>query len=99
MAGSIPVDWYNNVVPVVMIALGLSQGWAMAIPDYEGPNSVYGGAILGGQATLDGIRAAEGFAPMELTQGAGTPVVMAGFPEAPFRRAGPPSIGKRTPPN
>ncbi|WP_238846774.1 lipase family protein [Nocardia arthritidis] len=77
--GSIPVDWYNNVMPIVMIALGLSQGWAMAIPDYEGPNSVYGGAVLGGQATLDGIRAAEGFAPMELAQGAGTPVVMAGY--------------------
>lgn len=35
----------------------LVRGWSIAIPDHLGPNSAYGAARLGGQITLDGIRA------------------------------------------
>ncbi|GAC69050.1 lipase family protein [Gordonia soli] len=41
----------------------LQQGWTIAIPDHLGPRSAYGAAKLGGKVTLDGIRAAQKFAP------------------------------------
>ncbi|MFD6161014.1 lipase family protein [Nocardia sp. NPDC060256] len=77
--GSIPADYVNSAETSLGIALGVSQGWAVAITDYQGPNSAWGAAILGGQATLDGIRAAENFAPMQLTAGAQTPVGLMGY--------------------
>ncbi|MFI5778074.1 lipase family protein [Nocardia sp. NPDC051570] len=77
--GSIPADYVNSAETSLAVALGVSQGWAVAIPDYEGPNSAYGAAILGGQATLDGIRAAESFAPLQLTAGPATPVGLMGY--------------------
>jgi Secretory lipase len=59
------------------IALLLDQGWDVAVPDYEGPQSEYGVGPPGG-ATLDGIRAVESFAPAAL-EGARTPVGMMGY--------------------
>ncbi|MEV4126466.1 lipase family protein [Nocardia sp. NPDC049707] len=41
---------------VVLNALLLS-GWSIALPDHLGPTFAYGAARLGGQITLDGIRA------------------------------------------
>lgn len=35
----------------------LIRGWSVALPDHLGPTSAYGAARLGGQITLDGIRA------------------------------------------
>ncbi|MGW5749651.1 lipase family protein [Nocardia rhamnosiphila] len=35
----------------------LVRGWSVALPDHLGPTSAYGAARLGGQITLDGIRA------------------------------------------
>lgn len=43
----------------------LQQGWAVVIPDHQGPNSAYAAGPLGGRITLDGIRAATSFAPLE----------------------------------
>ncbi|MGW0037186.1 lipase family protein [Gordonia sp. NPDC003376] len=43
--------------------VALRRGWTVAIPDHLGPRSAYGAARLGGQITLDGIRAVQGFAP------------------------------------
>ncbi|MFJ4650896.1 lipase family protein [Nocardia sp. NPDC088792] len=77
--GSIPADFVNSAETSLAMVLGLSQGWAVSIPDYEGPNSAYGASILGGQATLDGIRAAENFAPLQLTAGTRTPVGLMGY--------------------
>ncbi|MBF6215144.1 lipase [Nocardia puris] len=54
----------------------LARGWAVAVPDHLGPNSAYGAARLGGRITLDGIRAAQRFAPAGL---GGSPVGMAGY--------------------
>ncbi len=36
----------------------LERGWVVTLPDHLGPDSAYGAARLGGQITLDGIRAA-----------------------------------------
>ncbi|ASF07633.1 putative lipase [Nocardia brasiliensis NBRC 14402] len=35
----------------------LQRGWTVTLPDHLGPNFAYGAAKLGGQITLDGIRA------------------------------------------
>ncbi|RJO70163.1 lipase [Nocardia panacis] len=35
----------------------LLRGWSVALPDHLGPTSAYGAAKLGGQITLDGLRA------------------------------------------
>ncbi|MGX1807381.1 lipase family protein [Nocardia sp. NPDC055321] len=37
----------------------LQRGWSIALPDHLGPRSAYGAAKLGGQITLDGIRAVQ----------------------------------------
>lgn len=38
--------------------LALARGWAVLLPDHEGPNAAYGANIQGGHITLDAIRAA-----------------------------------------
>ncbi len=43
--------------PILNVAL--QRGWTIALPDHLGPNSAYGAARLGGQITLDGIRAVQ----------------------------------------
>ncbi|WP_405162112.1 lipase family protein [Nocardia sp. NBC_01499] len=56
----------------------LGAGWAVTMPDHEGPNSAFAAGPLEGQITLDGIRATENFAPMGLP-GKETKVGMAGY--------------------
>lgn len=46
--------------------LPLQMGWAIVIADHLGPRSAYGAARLGGQITLDSIRAAQGYEPLHL---------------------------------
>lgn len=77
-SGAIPADYVNAAEILIPIAAGLGQGWTVAMPDYEGPNSAYGASRLGAQATLDGIRAAENFAPSELN-GPSTPAALWGY--------------------
>nr|WP_325052043.1 lipase family protein [Nocardia stercoris] len=55
----------------------LQQGWAVVIPDHEGPESAYAAGPLGGRITLDGIRAAIGFSPLEVDST--SPVGMYGY--------------------
>lgn len=45
----------------------LSNGWAVAAPDYEGPDSQFLAGRMEGQAVLDGLRAAVAFSPAGLT--------------------------------
>ncbi len=54
----------------------LSRGWSIALPDHLGPQSAYGAARLGGQITLDGIRAAERVPELTLRH---SRVAMAGY--------------------
>ncbi|MGX1776754.1 MFS transporter [Nocardia brasiliensis] len=63
---------------LVIAQTALSMGWAVVIPDHEGPDSAFGAGPLAGRITLDAIRAAESFPPMELP-GTATQVGMFGY--------------------
>jgi hypothetical protein len=39
------------------VQMGLAHGWAVSVPDYEGPDASFSAGTLSGQATLDGVRA------------------------------------------
>src|SRR5580704_14439211 len=54
------------------VATGTSLGYTVVIPDFEGPDNEWTAGIEAGYGTLDGIRAAENFAPLGLP-GAQTP--------------------------
>jgi hypothetical protein len=60
------------------VATGISLGYTVVIPNFEGPNNEWTAGIEAGYGTLDGIRAAENFAPLGLT-GAKTPVGLMGY--------------------
>lgn len=76
--GSIPADYVNAAETLIPVAAGVGQGWTVALPDYQGQNSAYGASRMNAQATLDGIRAAENFAPAELS-GPSTPTALWGY--------------------
>ena len=61
-----------------LISLGLSHGWDVVVPDYEGPESEWAVGPLEGRATLDSIKAVESFAPAHL-EGSATPVGLMGY--------------------
>lgn len=52
------------------------RGWSVALPNHLGPNSAYGAAKLGGQITLDGIRAIQRVAQLSVAK---SPVAMLGY--------------------
>ncbi|ONM47103.1 lipase family protein [Nocardia donostiensis] len=54
----------------------LGRGWSIALPDHLGPTFAYGAARLGGQITLDGIRAAQQVDELRVRN---SPVAMAGY--------------------
>nr|WP_066467262.1 lipase family protein [Skermania piniformis] len=54
----------------------LARGWVVTLPDHLGPDSAYGAARMGGQITLDGIRAVQRSADLNLGR---SPVAMAGY--------------------
>jgi hypothetical protein len=60
------------------VATGTSLGYTVVIPDFEGPHNEWTAGIEAGYGTLDGIRAAENFAPLGLN-GAQTPVGLMGY--------------------
>lgn len=60
------------------VQAALAQGWAVVVPDHQGPNSSFAAGPTAGRITLDGIRAAENFAPMGLG-GRSTKVGMTGY--------------------
>ncbi|MFE3194966.1 lipase family protein [Nocardia sp. NPDC059240] len=49
-----------------LIAAALARGWAVSVPDHEGPNGHFGAAREPGYRALDGLRAALRFAPLGL---------------------------------
>ncbi|NNH69270.1 triacylglycerol lipase [Nocardia uniformis] len=55
----------------------LGNGWAVAIPDFEGPQSAFLAGPLSGHAVLDGVRAVGQFAPAGL--GPDTPWGLHGY--------------------
>ncbi|MEV0338091.1 lipase family protein [Nocardia sp. NPDC050713] len=54
----------------------LQRGWTVALPDHLGPQFAYGAAKLGGQITLDGIRAVKQVSELRLAQ---SPTAMVGY--------------------
>ncbi|MGW4371110.1 lipase family protein [Nocardia takedensis] len=71
--GSIPAPLTGSILVAAQfleVQAALAQGWAVVVPDHQGPDSAYAAGPLAGRITLDGIRAAENFTPMELS---GTP--------------------------
>ncbi|HEY3753299.1 MAG TPA: lipase family protein [Pseudonocardiaceae bacterium] len=55
---------HENIVAqaeLLLIDAALSKGWAVTVPDYEGPDSAYVAGRQAGQAVLDAIRATESF--------------------------------------
>lgn len=49
------------------IQSALDRGWAVMVPDDEGPNSAFGAGPLGARIILDGLRAATHFEPLQAT--------------------------------
>jgi hypothetical protein len=71
-------DW--RVDPeTLLVQHALFNGWAVAMPDHEGPDTMYMDGPMGGHAVLDGIRAVEQFEPAGLDQGSATQVGMIGY--------------------
>jgi hypothetical protein len=68
----------NRKIDVGQIAPFLAQGWALAIPDHEGPQAYFGVGQESGPITLDGIRAVKSFTEAQ-SIGAGSPVGMSGY--------------------
>lgn len=65
----------SNMMYVPLAAAEL--GWAVVIPDSQGPKQAFGAGPLEGRITLDAIRAAENFKPMGLSRS--TKVGLAGY--------------------
>lgn len=60
-----------------LMMMGIAKGWAVTVPDYEGPESQFLAGLLEGQAVLDGVRASLAFAEAGLP--AATPVGLWGY--------------------
>lgn len=71
-------DKYDSSLDLIQIDQMLSSGHAISVPDWEGPTGTLIAPGQPGYATLDGVRAAEAFAPLGLS-GADTPVAAAGY--------------------
>jgi len=68
----------GNEAEAVNLAPLLLKGWTVVVPDFLGPNHQWAAAYVEGKGTLDGIRAAENFAPAGLP-GRSTPVGLTGY--------------------
>jgi hypothetical protein len=65
-----------NQAEIVLIDAAVGQGFAVSVPDYEGFDGDFGAAQQPGYAILDGLRAAEQFAPLGLPSGTATPAAL-----------------------
>ncbi|MCW2786542.1 MAG: Secretory lipase [Marmoricola sp.] len=76
-AGIIASKGSNAAAEFALMAGGLANGWAVTVPDYEGPDSEFLAGRLEGQAVLDGVRASTAFGQGGLT--ATSPVGLWGY--------------------
>ncbi|AOW92251.1 lipase [Rhodococcus sp. WMMA185] len=60
-------DPTSKLREAVGLNVALARGWAVALPDHLGPRMAYGAAKLGGQITLDGIRAVQQVPELQAT--------------------------------
>ncbi|MBB5913043.1 hypothetical protein BJY24_001910 [Nocardia transvalensis] len=56
----------NTVLDIPFLVESLRRGWAVVVPDYEGPQSRFFDGPAAGRAVLDGIRAARSFPPADV---------------------------------
>ncbi|GEE03920.1 lipase [Gordonia spumicola] len=62
----------------LLVAQGfLAQGYALVLPDHEGPNNAYAAGPLGARITLDSLRAVKNFAPSTVTDA--SPIGLYGY--------------------
>lgn len=61
----------------LLIAAALAEGWAVSIPDHEGPQGIWGAPYEPGYHVLDGLRAALNHDPLNLA--ADTPIGLWGY--------------------
>nr|WP_063779394.1 lipase family protein [Kibdelosporangium sp. MJ126-NF4]CEL21831.1 Triacylglycerol lipase precursor [Kibdelosporangium sp. MJ126-NF4]CTQ92610.1 Triacylglycerol lipase precursor (EC 3.1.1.3) [Kibdelosporangium sp. MJ126-NF4] len=73
-----PLDGITGNLEILLADSAAGNGFAVSIPDYQGPDSQFGAARQPGYAILDGVRAAEQFAELDLP-GAATPVGIWGY--------------------
>ncbi|MCP2275933.1 Secretory lipase [Nocardia amikacinitolerans] len=66
----------NLTLTMPILNVALQRGWSIALPDHLGPQFALGAARLGGQITLDGIRAVKRLPELGL---ANSPVGMVGY--------------------
>ncbi|MEV0077301.1 lipase family protein [Nocardia neocaledoniensis] len=71
-------DKYDASLDFMQIDQMLTSGHAISVPDWEGPKGAMFTPRQPGYAALDGVRAAEAFAPLGLS-GADTPVAAMGY--------------------
>ncbi len=67
---------FNLSTTTPMLNVLLQRGWSLALPDHLGPQFALGAARLGGQITLDGIRAAKQLPELAVQH---SPVTLAGY--------------------
>ena len=60
-----------------LVAAALAEGWAVSVPDHEGPNGMWGAPYEPGYHVLDGIRAALSYERLDLSTDA--PVGLWGY--------------------
>lgn len=64
-------------VEFLLVAALLAEGWAVSVPDHEGPRGIWGAPFEPGYHVLDGIRAAQSYEPLALS--ADAPVGLWGY--------------------
>lgn len=69
-------DPMNLILEMPGLNLALARGWSVVLPDHLGPRMAYGAAKLGGQITLDAIRAVQKVPEFQVQ---GSEVAMGGY--------------------
>ncbi len=72
------LESFTSQGEMTFVGQALQRGWAVSVPDHQGPAARMGAPREPGYAALDGIRAAEQFAPLGLP-GTQTPVGLWGY--------------------
>jgi hypothetical protein len=68
-----------NQAEISLVDAAVADGFAVSMPDYEGLDGDFGAARQPGYIELDGLRAAERFAPLGIKTGKATPVALWGY--------------------
>lgn len=70
LRAGLPGGVNNASAEALVMASALANGWALSVPDYEGPHSQFLVAKTEAYGVLDGLRAARNFAPAGISENA-----------------------------